>query len=63
MPFFRVNDAPFFADFFVWESTADVFLPGGVFQPCDHGLDFGISFYVRIQSIIKSVDRASCDLA
>ena len=33
------------------EYVARSFLPNGVFLPCDHGLDFFLSAYVRIQSI------------
>ena len=32
------------------ESTLYVFLPCGMFLPCDHGVDFDISANVRIQS-------------
>ena len=32
------------------------FLPDGVFLPCDHGLDFFTSAYVRIQSINQRAD-------
>ena len=32
------------------------FLPNGVFLPCDHGLDFFTSAYVRIQS--KSINQS-----
>ena len=35
-------------------STLCVFLPHGIFQPCDYGLDFFTSSYVRIQSINQS---------
>ena len=33
------------------KSTLYVFLPDGVFLPCDHELNFEISLYVSIQSI------------
>ena len=34
------------------EYVVRFFLPGGVFQPCDHGLDFFTSaYYMRIQAI------------
>ena len=47
-----------FSEFYVplpfpfWEeSTLCVFLPDSGFLPCDHGLDFLTSAYVRIQSV------------
>ena len=36
------------------EYVVRFFLPDGVFLPCDHGLDFFTSTYVRIQSTSKS---------
>ena len=51
--FFRAFLVPFPLSLCIMESTSYVrsFLPDGVFLPCDHGLDFFTSAYVRIQSI------------
>ena len=43
------------------EITLHVFLLGGVFLPCDHGLDFGISACVRIQSMNQTKTSAEVE--
>ena len=50
----------YFRFLFVWtiEYLVRSFLPNGVFQPCDHGLDFLHQLiYMRIQSINQSINQ------
>ena len=40
------------------EYVVRFFLPGGLSLPCDHGLDFFTSAYVRNQSINQSINQS-----
>ena len=40
------------------EYVVRFFVPDGVFPPCDHGLDFFYTSYVRIQSISQPIDQS-----